>query len=159
MIWYLMFCFRYVSVCRSHFRWILQKRWVVIDKYVHLRMPLYMNGCGWPQSGSCDWYWFQSHEVYSVHTETYLRARFIGSRTALPIFATLSVVTGTILFVLADSHVFGYLCESTLAQLWCTFLCLMGRSEESRRVPYVQMSYEKSCSLKSAYLRQQWRRQ
>lgn len=44
-----------------------------------------------------------------MHTETYLRARFIGSQTALPIFAALSVVTGTDLFVLADSNVFCYL--------------------------------------------------
>lgn len=65
--------------------------------------------CGWPQSGNCDWCRFHSHKVYNVHTETYLRARFIGSQTALPIFATLSTVTGTDLFVLADSHVFGYL--------------------------------------------------
>lgn len=74
-----------------------------------------------------------SHELSNVHTATYRRARSISSQTELPIFAALSVVTGTELFVPATptcSVTFG---GRTRLTFGCRFP-LMGRSEESHRL-------------------------
>lgn len=74
-----------------------------------------------------------SHELSNVHTATYRRARSISSRTELPIFAALSVVTGTELFVLSTptcSVTFGERTRLTFGGIFH----LMGRSEESHRL-------------------------
>lgn len=150
-------------MCRSHFKQTVQEQQAANDKCVHPGTRLHMSqtgGVAFPRPTQGDATpasstLLYSRELSNIHTATYRRARSISSRTELPIFAALSVVTGTTLFVLASptcSITFGGRTHPTFG---CLFP-LMGRSEESHRLKGVLTN---SGSLKSGHSRQQSGRQ
>lgn len=115
----------YVPVHRSHFRWILQKRWVGSAKYVHLGTPLYMN----TQTDPVRQLWLmllsQPRGLQCAHTDL----------SEGPVHCFTDCITN-----ICDA-ICGYrdrlVCPRQLprvwlpsakahSQLWHTFLCLMG---------------------------------